>query len=307
MRFLNRFLIEEDIQFECAGVVEHEGYMERNMERNLVKSLERVSNESNSDFICHFVLSHDFIYFTANSFWNNLKNLTMITRIGSERLQCVQKEQYQNLYKEASNEGAEIKYDENTTSLVYKSVGDDIDDFYDRIIMNKINITDKSFLSDSEFCHNWARSFNLLQAPHSVKTFHLSLLSDKEERKMHSEITGIFDFKKKTKLSKKEKNYALSLGARKTLLFMSDAMNNKMHVWDVVEPDPWQERIKKNFEELTKQMDSRSLRLKKPSKTQEALEALEYYQTYCESDSSHSESSGSFYSIDNFDSSDNFD
>ena len=67
---------------------------------------------------------------------DNLKNLTLITRIKSERLQCVQKEQYKKLYKEASNEGAKIKYDKNTTLLVYKSIGDDIDDFYDRIKMN---------------------------------------------------------------------------------------------------------------------------------------------------------------------------
>ena len=52
----------------------------------------------------------------------------------------------------------------------------------------------------------------------------------------------------------------------------------KVHVWDVVEPDPWQERIKKNFEELSKQMEK--------IKNQQASEALEYYQTHCESDSS---------------------
>ena len=59
MSLLNRFLIEEDIQFECAGVVER--YMDTNliMERNLLKSLKRISNESNSDFIGHLVLSGD--------------------------------------------------------------------------------------------------------------------------------------------------------------------------------------------------------------------------------------------------------
>ena len=53
--------------------------------------------------------------------------------------------------------------------------------------------------------------------------------------------------------------------------------NVKVHVWDVFEPDPWQERIKKNFEELPKQIEK--------IKTQQALVALEYYQTHCESDS----------------------
>ena len=71
MSFLNRFLIEEDIQFECAGVLEHKHYMymRRNVERNLVKNLERVSKESNSDFIGHLVLSHDFIYLNEYSIY----------------------------------------------------------------------------------------------------------------------------------------------------------------------------------------------------------------------------------------------
>ena len=67
---------------------------------------------------------------------------------------------------------------------------------------------------------------------------------------------------------------------------MSNTMNDKMHAWDVVEPDPWQERIKKYFEESLKQMKKRN--------AEEALE--EYFQT----------DSGSDFS-DNFDSSDNFD
>ena len=75
MSFLNRFLIEEDIQFEihiCAGVVERYG----DMERNLVKNLKRISNNSNSDFIDHLVLSHDsYTYFNGYSIWNNIKNL----------------------------------------------------------------------------------------------------------------------------------------------------------------------------------------------------------------------------------------
>ena len=59
---------------------------------------------------------------------------------------------------------------------------------------------------------------------------------------------------------------------------MSDTMNGKVHVQDVVEPDPWQERIKKNFEESLKQM--------KKIKKQKALQELQYYETDCESDSS---------------------
>ena len=100
----------------------------------------------------------------------------MITRIGSERLKYVQKEQYKKLYKVASNEGAQIKYDKKTTLLVYKSIKDDIDDFYDPIKMNKIKFTDKRLVIDSDI--RTQRLYDLLQAPHSVKTFHLSMLSD---------------------------------------------------------------------------------------------------------------------------------
>ena len=320
MSFLNRFLIEEDIQFECAGVVEHkrdmETKMKRNIERDLMKNLERISNESNS--IGHLVLSTDLEYSSTYSIFDNIKNLTMMmTRINSERLECVQQEQYNKLYKDASNEGGQIKYG-NKTVLVYTSIGDDIDDFYDRIKMNKIKFTDKrNFLDYSDF---QARLDNLLQARHSVKTFNLSTLSE-EERKMHSEKTGnrrSVNVKYETRLFKKENKYALTLGARKTLFCMSKAMrgktplwNVKVHVWDVleprrrmfatnrfvtnlcpevkssrsyfspVEPDPWQERIKKNFEELQKQMEKI-----KSQQALEALEALEYYQTHCESDSS---------------------
>ena len=38
---------------------------------------------------------------------------------------------------------------------------------------------------------------------------------------------------------------------------MSDTMNGKVHVQDVVEPDPWQENIKRNFEESLKQTKKR--------------------------------------------------
>ena len=201
-------------------------------EKNLDKNLGRFFKESNSDFIRHLVLSDEINYPTTRSILNNVKNLpTMMTHIKSERLECVQKEQYTKLYNEALNEGAQIKYKTVPKSyngmfslpnkilpvLVYKSIGDDIDDFYDRIKMNKINFTNERLLTSSDI--QVQSLSNLLQTPHSVKTFHLSMLSDEEEKKMHSEETGYrkFDnFKKYTKLSKKEQNYALSLCARRS-------------------------------------------------------------------------------------------
>ena len=156
-----------------------------------------------------------------------------------------------------------------------KCFNDDIDDYYDRIKMNKIKFTDKRLVIDSDI--RTQRLYDLLQAPHSVKTFHLSMLSEKEERKIHSKKTGNRRFVNfGMKLSNKGENYALSLGLRKSFLCMSDTMNGKVHVQDVVEPDPWQENIKRNFEESLKQTKKR--------KAEEALE--EYFQTHYESDSS---------------------
>ena len=101
---------------------------------------------------------------------------------------------------------------------VYKSIGDDIDDFYDRIKMNKINFTNERLLTSSDI--QVQSLSNLLQALHSVKTFHLSMLSKKEERKMHSEKTGnqrFVNFKNETKLSKKEKKICIIIERQKKL------------------------------------------------------------------------------------------
>ena len=80
MSFLNRFITEEDIQFECAGVVEHKRdmktKMKRNIERYLMKNLERISIASNS--IGHVVHSDDLEYSSAYSIFDNIKNLTMM-------------------------------------------------------------------------------------------------------------------------------------------------------------------------------------------------------------------------------------
>ena len=109
MSYVNRFLIEEDTQFECAGIVElrvFEGFEVWQYLRNSFQShLDRFSNKSNSDFICHFILSGDFFWGETTGFlglWDfmnvNFEDMSyLITHIGSERLECVQKEQYEKL------------------------------------------------------------------------------------------------------------------------------------------------------------------------------------------------------------------
>ena len=57
--YLNRFLIEEDTQFECAAVVERKlGSSPENLLQDLESHFNQFSNKS--DFICHLVLSCDF-------------------------------------------------------------------------------------------------------------------------------------------------------------------------------------------------------------------------------------------------------
>ena len=301
MSYLNRFLIDEDLQFECAEVLDYENNKTYPIRQSLEKSLERVSNKSNSDLFFHLVLSNDFKYSTTcTSFLQNVinsiiqgQNFTfMITRIGSERLECVQKEQYEKFY----NEGGEITYNQNSSAQhfqVYKSVGDDIDHFYDRIKINEIKLTDSKSRDSGILCYRIIPE--LLHSTDSVKTFHLSMLSDEEEKKMHSEKTGnrIFaNFRNETRLTENEQNYALSLCVRKTIYCERRSEITKrqsygalpvlIRLLDIVEPDFWQERIKQNFEEF-----ARNPHATRKRKAQEALEVLKYYQTDRQSDSSN--------------------
>ena len=197
----------------------------------------------------------------------------MITRIVSQRLECVQKEHYEKLYKE----GGQIKYNEGYSMEVHQSIVNDIDDFYNRIKMNKINFTDRRLFTNYMY-KSFNDFFGLWDAQHSVKTFHLSMLTDEDERKIHSENTQLYTgnrnldyFKNKTTLSRNEPNYALSLCMRKTL-HMRSFENGEVYIRNIIEPDPWAERIKSNYEELQ--------RLKK----RKAQEPLEYYKTHWEID-----------------------
>ena len=218
MSYLNRFIIEEDTQFECAGIIDYE-----NNKRASYLLYDDFFNDLNRlDYVGHLFVSAESGFLIPSI----LDLPCMITRIGSERLECIQKEQYENFY----NEGGQITYHQNSSIRplqVYKSTGDDIDYFYDSITTHNMNLenmrTSELFALtslDSALQFGIIRkiSFSDLLI-NSVKTFHLSMLSDEEEKKMHSEETGYrkFDnFKKYTKLSKKEQNYALSLCARRS-------------------------------------------------------------------------------------------
>lgn len=278
MSYLNRFIIEEDTQFECAGVVEYKfGSSWEDIMQYLEKNFNRLSNKSNSDFISHVVLSD--VYFSIKFLSDSIREtfleiLNVITRIESQRIECVQKEYCEKIY----TEGGQIQLQSYTISPVevHGSIGNEIDDFYDRIKMNKINFNHRKLHTISELF--W-------RSPYTVKTFHLSMLTNEEEIKMHSENADNrkFDnFQNKTTLSKREPNYALSLCTRKTIL-MRSLENGEMDIMHMIEPDPWQERIKDNFEELTRLNEKRKA---EQEALRETKEALEYCQTHWELNSS---------------------
>ena len=63
----------------------------------------------------------------------------------------------------------------------------------------------------------------------------------------------------KTRLSKKEHNYALSFCARRTFYCARSLENRKLIIHDIIEPDPWQEVIMKNFEEFSRKAEELDL------------------------------------------------
>ena len=132
----------------------------------------------------------------------------------------------------------------NISVQVKKSIGDDIDDLYDHFKMNDITLTDRISFTD------WfplVSTHSIMHCELTVKTFHLSMLSDQEEREITREMfrnfeeyniyfnnlsfdeylrrnpsVGFGNFKNETTLSKKETNYVLSLCARKTFFYTYD-------------------------------------------------------------------------------------
>ena len=243
MSYLNRFLIEEDTQFECAAVVE---ILESSLEdvfEYLQKSFNRFSNKSNSDFICHLIISFDFFPNSSQSFETFIHRFEifpdisyLITRIGSERIECVQKENYEKLY----NKGGQVKCNGVEAFEVNQSLGNDIDYFYDRIKMEKNNVVNRE--------HTISDFFRDISSIFPVQTFHLSMLTDEDGKKLQSEDNDNRKrdyFLNKTTLSNKEQNYSLSICMRKTLC-MQSFESGETYVRDNKEPDPWQAGMKEH-------------------------------------------------------------
>ena len=87
MSYLNRFIIEEDTQFECVGVAEFRQLKVSEVSKYLKKTFEshfdQFSNKSNSDFIGHFILSGESLF--SSDLMQVFEDIShMITQIGNE-------------------------------------------------------------------------------------------------------------------------------------------------------------------------------------------------------------------------------
>ena len=191
INYLNRFLIEEDNQFECAAVLDCTNDPNDLIRENLQKRLEQISNESNSDFIGHLVLFYDSEFSFVDEILPRVPDFpVIITYIGSEKQECVPKERYRKFY----DEGGQIEYpnpyrpNDLESITVYESFGDDIEELYEHFKMNNITLKERRSLTrwfSLGYRHFDLQSDFVIQSESTVKTFHLSILSDHEEKKMY--------------------------------------------------------------------------------------------------------------------------
>ena len=145
MSYLNRFIIEEEAQFECIGVfsrnIHSSGYP--GVARQLKNQLRSIEN-----FIGHIIVADDI--YVANQMLKSIEptpqNLLLIsefiiTCVQSERIECVQKDNYERIHREGYSN------DSNPSNLIQifipersKPVGDDIEDFFERSKLGEISI-----------------------------------------------------------------------------------------------------------------------------------------------------------------------
>ena len=217
MSYLNRFLIDEDVQFECFGVYDDDFYYN-------IPLLEMLKNISADKSVTgHVIIAADMTKYIS---WTRHKSVCevqcedsivdsnmMVSCIESERLECFQKENYENFF----NGGMVISFDSGYNfQQANNSIGDDIEVFYEQIITGKLVPDYQKQLCKASYNKNHKST---------VASFHLSMLSDDEENKMHADNRNFVSirrryscFKFKTLISKHEQNYALSVCYRRTTI-----------------------------------------------------------------------------------------
>ena len=248
--YLNRFLIEEENQSECYGVF-GENFVR--FPYHFKKTMEKMVNDQSDSILSHFIIAAELqksqLHCLSHIF-KSIPNLNlMITRVESQRLTCVQKEEYKKFYKE----GDQIRYGP-TFIEAKKSVGDEIEEMYHDIKM-------KAVLPDYQKIYlNFDRLYQRVPLESRVTTFHLSMLSYDEEIRMTkflsdktvsfgvpAYIKRLFNIKGffyQTRLSPNEQNFALSICFRISMIRLGGRF------YELCWQSDWQKEIMQNFEEF---------------------------------------------------------
>ena len=227
MSYLNRFLIDEEIENECIGIY-------KSNQSVPPPKVPITDDDLDSSFV-HLIVAHNepaprssmdntgmksiMDHIKIPTWVTDTKDKIIITKLCSVRTECVQPEKYKKICREGGN----VRVDSYHTVKVERSVGDDIEDFVEQMELEKRRIGDRK----KELNEN-------------VITFHLSLLSDKEEKnilaprkeaikeeiwRLRKKSANIMrnpmvkeiltwnykNFKYATRLSENEHNYALSV------------------------------------------------------------------------------------------------
>ena len=262
-------LIEEESQFECDGVYETDSQIGQRCTLNKISKHQSGSNTAHIIIAAEPLSSQAFfaiLWGRLPSFIESgiasIRNL-MITLLQSERLKCVQNQKAKRFYREGGqikNESEHIITElpyigfSNQTIEARKSIGDDAEDFFQRMVKDQIVPNDldinRPFIGqwDAFFFDLWPKTLWVTKTywkkTQYVHTFHLPMLSEEEENYLNSSEASLdTHFKFKTILQQKEMNFALSVCLRKTFLLQGEIL------YGIKEPEPWQAKIMKNFQD----------------------------------------------------------
>ena len=226
MSYLNRFIIEEETQFECNGVFELD-----QMGSQIKIPLWNRAMDQSSEFHVFIAAGFSLVgHFRIQRLLFHLRSRNgMITCIGSERLESVQKEEYENFYKEKGRVRYKQRYDQFLVFDVRESIGNGIEDFFQLVKTKEITVHSTNI---KRFCWGFESKYSLGRP---VTHFHLSMLTEEKQNEIITQKRNSGrkcpDFKNDTKLSEKEHNYALSICFRKTAIYHNGAFH------EVVDPD----------------------------------------------------------------------
>ena len=111
MTYLNRFLVEEETQFECDGIYEEDSST-YSTDVHLRRVMNRMSNKLSDSITVHILEAAEFDerqVFTNRAAYKLHPNLKLtVTRLGSERIECVERNEYKKFIREGL--GLNYKY-----------------------------------------------------------------------------------------------------------------------------------------------------------------------------------------------------